>query len=185
MGPKKLFIILILISLVLLPATPALAQEVTEDDIADQLMCQCSCDLVLSECHCEEPNGAVEMKAVISEKLAQGESKAEIMAFSVVQYGEQVLAPPSNQVTWLLPLAAILGGGVVVYIVLKKWGRRRLQPGRPVESHKQRQQRLLIEMARLDDDFEAGKIPEENYRRLRQAKRAKLIKLTKGAKKNR
>ncbi len=129
---KKLFIILIL-SLVLLPVTPVMAQEVTEDDIAGQLMCQCSCDLVLSECHCEEPNGAVEMKAVISEQLAQGDSQQEILGYFVARYGAQVLAPEpapaseqdSNPVPWIWALIGISAVGAVIYLTQKKRARRK------------------------------------------------------------
>ncbi len=175
---KRFFIILVL-SFVLLPVTQVMAEEHTVSDISKELMCQCGCGLVLAACDCELPNGAVEMTTLISEKLAQGESGEQIIQSFVAYYGEQVLAPSPSQVAWLLPFAAILGGGGVAYLVLKKRGGKRLQSVRPAKSHKQRQQRLLLELARLDDDFEAGKTPEENYRRLRQAKKAKLLKLTK------
>ncbi len=125
---KKLFIILIFFSLVLLPVTPALAQAVTEDYIADQLMCQCSCVLVLSECHCDQPDGAVEMKAVVSEQLAQGDSQQEILGYFVARYGAQVLAPEpapaseqaSNPVPWIWALLGISAVGAVIYLTRKK-----------------------------------------------------------------
>lgn len=41
----------------------------------------------------------------------------------------------------------------------------------------QREQKLLAELARLDDDFDAGLIKEEAYRAQRKAKKAQLIKL--------
>ncbi len=130
---KTLLIILIFISLVLLPVTPALAQEVTADDIADQLMCQCSCVLVLAACHCEEPNGAVEMKAVVSEQLAQGDSQQEILGYFVTRYGAQVLAPApapaseqdSNPVPWIWALLGISAVGAVIYLTQKKRARRK------------------------------------------------------------
>ena len=126
MGIKKLFIILILISLVLLPATPALAQEVTAESVTDQLMCQCGCDLVLSACNCELPNGAVEMKAIISEQLAQGESQQEILNFFFARYGAQVLASPkqnSNPMLWISALTGILVVGALIYLTRKKRAR--------------------------------------------------------------
>ncbi len=127
---KKLFIILIL-GLVLLPVTPALAQAVTEDYIADQLMCQCGCGLVLSECHCDQPDGAVEMKAVVSEQLAQGDSQQEILGYFVARYGAQVLAPEpapapeqdSNPVPWIWALIGISAVGAVIYFTRKKRAR--------------------------------------------------------------
>ena len=131
MGPKKLLIILTL-GLVLLPATPALAQEITEDDIAAQLMCQCGCVLVLAHCDHIECGSGVPMKALVGQKLAQGESQQEILDYFVAQYGEQVLASPVkkgfNLIVWILPFAVILGGGGIVYVVLKQWAWRGRQP---------------------------------------------------------
>ena len=137
---KKLFIILIL-SLVLLPLTPVMAEQHTVSSISDQLMCQCGCSLVLSACDCVSPNGAAVMTALIEEQLAQGKSQQEIMAFFIVQYGEQVLVPPlmptttpppptptatpppeqdSNLVLWISSLIGILAVGVVIYLTQKK-----------------------------------------------------------------
>lgn len=68
------------------------------------------------------------MTTLIEQKLAQGQSEEEIIQFFVAQYGEQVLASPPkrgfNLVAWVLPFAAILGGGGVIYIALKAWVRR-------------------------------------------------------------
>lgn len=41
---------------------------------------------------------------------------------------------------------------------------------------------LLMEMAQLDDNFEAGKIPQERYRRLRAQKKARLAELLRRSK---
>ncbi len=126
MGLKKLLIILILISLVLLPATPALAEEATGSDIAKQLMCMCpDCSMILANCDCGFQE---QMVALIKQKLSQGQSAEEIIQSFVDQYGERVLASPPkrgfNLVAWLLPFAAILGGGGVIYIALKAWVKR-------------------------------------------------------------
>jgi hypothetical protein len=39
------------------------------------------------------------------------------------------------------------------------------------------ERRLLDELARLDDDFEGGKVAEETYRRVRAQKKAQLVRL--------
>jgi len=126
MGLKKLFITLIL-SLVLLPVTPALAEEAAVSDISKQLICQCGCTLVLSECACALPNGAKAMTALIEQKLAQGQSEEQIIQSFVAQYGEKLLTSPpkkgSNPVVWVIPLGVVLGGGVI-YFTLKKRVRR-------------------------------------------------------------
>ena len=128
MRPKKLFIVLILISLVLLPVTPASADEATVSDIAKELICQCGCDMVLSACNHLVCDWRDTMLASIEDQIAQGKSKEQIIQSFVDLYGEQVLASPPkkgfNLVVWILPFAAILGGGVVIYLTVKAWVRR-------------------------------------------------------------
>ena len=99
--------------------------------------------------------------------------------------GEMLLAQLSNLsgsnepgiVIWVTLTLAVLAAGVTFSYFIR---RKRLQPVSPVESYEQRQQRLLVELAQLDDDFETGKIQEESYRRLRSVKKAQLIELTQG-----
>lgn len=90
---KRLGIDLILISLVLLPVTIACSnsKSAIASDIARQLMCSCGCGMVLATCDCELPDGATEMKALIKQKLAQGQSEEQVIQFFVARYGEQVL----------------------------------------------------------------------------------------------
>jgi cytochrome c-type biogenesis protein CcmH len=125
MGLKKLGIIFILF---LLFASPVRADSATVSDISDQLICQCGCGMVLSNCNHVECASRDAMTALIEQKLAQGQSEAEIIQSFVAQYGEQVLASPPkkgfNLVAWVLPIAAILGGGGIIYITLKVWTRR-------------------------------------------------------------
>ena len=111
----------------MLPLTPVIAEEDVVTEISSQLICQCGCSMVLSTCECTLPNGAAVMTALIREK--RNESKPEeVLDFFVAQYGQQVLASLPRQglnpVLWILAPVAILGGGGVIYIVLKKWVRR-------------------------------------------------------------
>ena len=132
MRPKKLSISPMLIGLVFLSVTPALAVLTTVDDISKELMCQCGCTMVLATCTCQLPDGSAEMKALIEQRLALGESQAQVLALFVGQYGEQVLAtlPKSgfNLMAWLLPLAGLLFGGGVAYFTLRRWLGRGRQP---------------------------------------------------------
>ncbi|MFQ6122004.1 MAG: carboxypeptidase-like regulatory domain-containing protein [Dehalococcoidales bacterium] len=92
------------------------------------------------------------------------------------------LPETSNQSTlgWVtLTLVALVGGFSFIYFLRK----RRLQSVIPDGSLEQRKQRLLIELARLDDDFEGGKITEDVYRKLRVTKKAQLLELIQRSKK--
>ncbi len=75
---------------------------------------------------------------------------------------------------WVALTLIVLAGGFGLGYLLRK---KRVQPVRPEDSLDQRRQRLLIELAQLDDDFDEGKIPEEAYRKLRNEMKARLVEL--------
>lgn len=110
---------------VFLSASPVKADSVTVNDISEQLICQCGCTLVLNSCTHAECGVMVPMTILINEKLAQGQSGAQIVQYFVGQYGEQVLVslPKGgfNLVAWILPFAGLLLGSGVVYGALRKW----------------------------------------------------------------
>lgn len=68
---------------------------------------------------------AQEMKAVVREKLAAGESEEEVVAYFVSKYGEWVLLDPPkrgfNLVVWLGPLVLLLGGGAALAFLFSRW----------------------------------------------------------------
>ncbi len=73
----------------------------------------------------------------------------------------------------LLALVVTICGFGFSYLLRKS----KPQPVNLKDDFNQTKYRLLTEMAQLDDDFEAGKIQEENYRRLRATRKAQLVKL--------
>ncbi len=123
MGLKGKLSIILLITV--LSFSPARANAQTMSDISKELICQCGCTLVLANCTHSECMSRDTMTTLIEQKLAQGQSEAEIIQLFVAQYGEQVLASPPkrgfNLVAWVLPFAAILAGGGIVYMVIKRW----------------------------------------------------------------
>ncbi|MBI4285537.1 MAG: hypothetical protein HY670_06510 [Chloroflexi bacterium] len=84
------------------------------------------------------------------------------------------LTPAGNQNIVVAAVAvvavAVVGGGFYTL-------RRRRQPVRVPESPARMKQRLMTEIARLDDHFESGQIAEEEYRKLRAQKKAQLVVL--------
>lgn len=97
-------------------------------DVADELWCPLCSGVRLDAC---ELKACEQMRDVIAEKLAAGEPKEEIKNYFVAQYGPQVMGEPPmegfNWLAWLLPVVALLGGGVFV------WQRMRKMVGAPVE----------------------------------------------------
>lgn len=67
---------------------------------------------------------ATQMRAIIKQKLEEGKSKEEIIAYFVNRYGETILgAPPTkgaNWLIWVLPALALLFGGAGIAIFLHK-----------------------------------------------------------------
>jgi cytochrome c-type biogenesis protein CcmH len=72
---------------------------------------------------------ATRMKTYIRERIAAGDSASEIKAQLVDQFGPAVLAEPPKRgfdlLAWLLPLAALVIGVVVVGALAWTWSRRR------------------------------------------------------------
>ncbi|MFC1873994.1 cytochrome c-type biogenesis protein CcmH [Chloroflexota bacterium] len=121
----SLFSLSLLFLLLLLSVSPARVQASPLSDLGKQLICQCGCTLSVANCTHIECGSREEMTGLIVQKLDQGQSEPEITRFFVARYGEQVLASPPkrgfNLVAWLLPFAAILTGGGVIYLALKMW----------------------------------------------------------------
>jgi hypothetical protein len=82
---------------------------------------------------------------------------------------------PADNIWFAVILAIILGGFLFIFILR----RRKLAVEVPVESTGKAYQEALVELARLDDDFEDGKIEKEVYLRLRAEKKSQLMQSTK------
>jgi len=109
---------------------PAWAQTPTPNQInaiAKDLWCPLCNGVRLDNC---ELQACIQMKDVIAQKLAAGESKEQIRAYFVQQYGDVVLGAPSNEgfnrVVWLMPvLVGLVAAGWLIFLV-RSWTKRRL-----------------------------------------------------------
>ena len=149
----------IIIYLTVLSVSPVMADSATVSDVSGELVCQCGCTMILSNCSHAECGSRDTMTTLIGQKLSQGEPPDEIIQYFVARYGEQVLASPPKQgfnlTAWLLPLAALLVGTGVIYAALKQWLWRghssQATPMSP-EANQEYQERLDKELA----DFSEG-----------------------------
>jgi cytochrome c-type biogenesis protein CcmH len=64
------------------------SDSVSASTISKEVVCPCGCGKILNTCDCET---AGELTPLIERKLAQGQSKGQILQSLVDQYGEQVL----------------------------------------------------------------------------------------------
>jgi cytochrome c-type biogenesis protein CcmH len=97
--------------------TPAFAQESISDDevneVAKGLYCPVCESTPLDVC---PTLACADWRALIRDKLAQGETPEEIYTYFAQQYGDGVLAEPPRQgaslILWLFPVVAIVVGGL-------------------------------------------------------------------------
>ncbi len=111
-------------------ATPARAQGPNLDDetnrIAKTLYCPVCPNTPLDVCSTQ---ACAQWRALIKEKLQQGQTEQQIRDYFVQQYGEVVLgAPPAQGFNWLayiLPAIGILLGAAIAWVTLRQWVIRR------------------------------------------------------------
>lgn len=104
-------------------ATPARAAgEDAFVRVAQQLRCPVCQQLSILDSPAEL---AVEMRAVVRERLAAGDSEEDVLAYFVSKYGEWVLLNPPkrgfNLVVWLAPLLVLIGGAAVLAKTFSAW----------------------------------------------------------------
>jgi cytochrome c-type biogenesis protein CcmH len=145
-----LALVALALALVALSASPAAAQGVDEQAhaIAKELRCPICQGLSVADSPTEL---ARQMRAIIRDKLAQGESREAVIQYFVERYGEEVLmAPPARGLgllAWLVPGIALLAGLAIVGLALRSWLRR--EPAALDEDDE------LLEVDGAEDDPEA------------------------------
>ena len=64
------------------------------------------------------------IKIVIRDQINEGKSEKEIYDFLIEKYGEWIVyKPPLNKVNfilWIFPYLALISGGVIIFLFLKK-----------------------------------------------------------------
>jgi cytochrome c-type biogenesis protein CcmH len=140
-------------ALALVVVAPAFASEQrpTPAELESELICPV-CETTLDS---SDAPVARLMKARIRERIAAGDTKSEIKAYFVDQFGEGVLAVPPrkgfNLIAWLLPLAGLGAGVVVVGVLAWRWSRKRDDdPGEDEKLDPALEQRLEDELARFE-----------------------------------
>lgn len=134
------------------------AQPPTLDERAHDVASQIQCPVCNGESVTDSPSGlAAEMRGLIRQKLAQGESEQQVIQYFEARYGDTILeAPPKSGFTtliWLPPVLMLLVGGYLVFVVGKEWSAPRVAGA--------------LAVTRPDDD-EALDLSDEERRRLRE-----------------
>ena len=118
-------VLALLLAALLGPGAGAVAAQPSAADLEAELVCP-TCKTTLDQ---SDAPVARRMKAYIRERLAAGASAEEIKDELVAQFGRGVLAEPPKRgfdlLAWVLPLAGVALGAVVVGALAWSWSRGR------------------------------------------------------------
>jgi cytochrome c-type biogenesis protein CcmH len=154
---KRFLLATVLLALAAAGSASASEQHPTLAELERELICPT----------CHEPLAvstspiADRMRSFIRARIAAGDTKSEIKASLVDQFGEGVLAAPPksgfNLLAWLLPLVGLTVAAGVLAVLARRWSSGRSEPpaagpsgnGRaPIDPELER--RLDEELARFD-----------------------------------
>lgn len=199
---RRLSILAAVLTMAMAAPHPALAQAAADSLLEEQVK-SVSAELRCPVCQglsiLDSPSQlAQDMKRLVREKLAAGATPREVRDYFVERYGEWVLLkPPAHGATltvWLLPVVALLGGGLAVWVAVRRWTRNTAEStaaaargseagtagvdltGTQVELRTRRDalRQMLLE---LEEDFAEGKVLERDYEALRKRDEAQLAAL--------
>ena len=142
--------------LVVMAALPALAaapvNEDTVREIGTELRCVVCQNLSVADSPSETAN---QMRGIIRERLAAGETSEQVKAYFVEKYGLWILLSPPKQaftlLVWIAPFVALGLGLVLVAFTVRRWSRRPAAvPAGIPEMDAATRDRIHREMADLD-----------------------------------
>jgi cytochrome c-type biogenesis protein CcmH/NrfF len=150
---RRLLPILALITALLAVTAPAQAAgRASLTDIEDEVMCPiCGTLLELSQ----SPQADRE-RVFIRRLIARGESKQQIKDALVAEYGQEVLATPSDSgfdlTAYWVPIAALIAAAVAIALAVRRWRRKGSdhEDDERSDLSPEERKRLDSEMARYD-----------------------------------
>ena len=100
------------------------ALELRTKEVASSLRCPVCQGLSIQDSPSEL---AQQMRSLVREQLAAGKSPREVKDYFISKYGEWILLAPEprgfNLVAYVLPMVLVLGGGVLIAVVVRRWTR--------------------------------------------------------------
>ena len=125
----------LLVSVIVLGLS-ALAWGQQWQDVAGDLMSPACPGRTLLNCTSSQ---AEQWRELIRQKLANGESKEQILQYFVDISGEAILAAPPKKgfalTAWLLPLFFVVNGAVLIVALTRRWAQRRVADAHSIMSH--------------------------------------------------
>ena len=134
---RWLFLILVPVFIGLWANTAYAQQPVSDDEVnavAKQLYCPVCENTPLDVCPTQ---ACKDWRELIRQQLSDGWSERQVLDYFAATYGPRVLAqPPANgfsALVWILPIIGLIGGGVFLWRLLRRWQASPLLSATPTE----------------------------------------------------
>lgn len=155
-GAACLAVLLVIVGAAVLVAAPVFAA--TTSDVAKEFVCNCGCGENLDACSStmKECGIGQDLRKIIAQKVAAGESKAQIGDYMMKNYGEKVLTAPTKQgfniVGWVAPFVATGAAAMLVYLTIFRWVRQtpRMAAARPAGPRDEYSDKVEEELDKFD-----------------------------------
>jgi cytochrome c-type biogenesis protein CcmH len=117
-------LVALVFALAVAPQALASEQHPTQAELEGELVCP-TCNTTLDQSNAPI---ALRMKQFVRTRIAAGDTKSEIKAQLVAQFGKGVLAAPEQKgfdlLAWVLPIAGLFVGAAVLTVLAWRWTRR-------------------------------------------------------------
>lgn len=142
--------LVLLAALLVVPAARASERHPSQTELEGEVMCPV-CGTTLDQ---SDSPAAQQIKRVIAERIAAGDTKSQIENRLVAEYGTAILAAPPHSgfglLVWWLPVVGILTAAVVVGLGAWRWSSARDRDVAAVGLDPALERRLDDELARWD-----------------------------------
>jgi cytochrome c-type biogenesis protein CcmH/NrfF len=142
--------VVLVAALLAVPVASASERHPTQAELEGEVMCPV-CGTTLDQ---SNSPAAEQIKRVIAQRIAAGDTKTQIENRLVAEYGEAILAAPQHKgfglLAWWLPIAGIVAGAVIVGAGAWRWSRAREREPDPPRLDPALERRLDDELARWD-----------------------------------
>ncbi len=137
-------------ALVLVPVALASERHPTLGELEGEVMCPV-CGTTLDQ---SNSPAALQIKRVISQRIAAGDTKSQIKDTLVTEYGESILAAPPRKgfglLAWWLPIVGIVAAAAIVGVGAWRWSHTRDREPEDVSLDPALERRLDEELARWE-----------------------------------
>src|SRR5438034_5347477 len=123
------FVVVAIISSIWLYTFLVSPSKQTLDQRVHNVASQLKCLVCQGESVADSPATlSLQMRGVIRQQLQSGKSEQEVIQYFVSRYGDRILLSPPWQgltlLAWLVPVALLLGGTLLLFFVLRNWHRQ-------------------------------------------------------------